>query len=281
MRLAPKITQAMAVGILWAMALAALGVLGIILIYVLWQGLPQVTPGFLFKMPAAMGKAGGILPTLVATAYVTCLALLVALPIGIGAALYLVEYTQDNIVTRVLRFGTETLAGVPSIIFGLFGAAFFVYGLGLRLSILSGALTLALMLLPIMIRTSEEALKAVPGSYREGSLALGATRWQTVAKVVLPSAGGGILTGILLGLGRAVGETAALWLTLGGSILRVPVSPLEQGRTMTLHLYILAMEGLSVERAFATAACLILAVLAVNTAAFAILRRYNLQKQGR
>ena len=136
------------------------------------------------------------------------------------------------------------------------------------------------MLLPIMIRTTEEALKAVPASYREGSLALGATKWQTVTRVVLPSAGGGILTGILLSLGRAVGETAVLWLTLGGSILRIPTSPLEQGRTMTLHLYVLATEGLSVERAFATAACLILAILAINTAAFALLRRFNRRRQG-
>ncbi|MGE5529556.1 MAG: phosphate ABC transporter permease PstA [Patescibacteria group bacterium] len=280
MRTSVKVSQAAAAGVLWLIGAVSIGLLVVIVVYVLWQGLPHVTPGFLFRMPEDMGRAGGILPTLTTTLYVTALALLVAAPLGVGAALYLAEYTRENIITRVLRFGTETLAGVPSIIFGLFGTAFFVYGLRLRLSILSGSLTLALMLLPILVRTTEEAIKTVPGSYREGSLALGATKWQTVTRVVLPSAWGGILTGVLLGLGRAAGETAALWLTLGGSILRIPISPLEQGRTMTLHLYVLAMEGLSVERAFATAACLVAAILAVDTAAFALLRRFNRRRFG-
>ncbi|MGE5551187.1 MAG: phosphate ABC transporter permease PstA [Bacteroidota bacterium] len=280
MRVPPRATQALAVGMLWLITAAVLGILAVIVVYIFWEGLPQVTPGFLFELPEEMGRAGGILPTLFATAYVTFIALAVSFPISIGAALYLVEYTRESPVTRLLRFGTETLAGIPSIIFGLFGAAFFVYGLGLKLSILSGALTLALMLLPIMIRTTEEALRAVPNGYREGSLALGATKWQTITKAVLPSAGGGILTGILLSLGRAVGETAALFLTLGGSILRLPWNPMEQGRTMTLHLYILATEGLSVDRAFATAACLIAAIMAIDTAAFALLRRFNRRRLG-
>ena len=281
MRIPPKITQAMARGVLWLIALAAIGVLGLIVLYVLIQGLPHVSPGFLFQMPENMGKEGGILPTLAATVYVTFLALLISGPISLGAALYLVEYTRENTITRILRFFTETLAGIPSIIFGLFGAAFFLYGLGMRLSILAGSLTLSMMLLPIMIRTSEEALKSVPISYREGSLALGATTWQTVTKAVLPSAAGGILTGILLGLGRAVGETAALFLTLGGSILKIPTSPLEQGRTMTMHLYTLSSEGISVERAFATASCLIVAILLINYTAFALLRRFNRKRLGR
>lgn len=281
MRIPPKITQAMARGVLWLIALAAIGVLGLIVLYVLIQGLPHVSPGFLFQMPENMGKEGGILPTLAATVYVTFLALLISCPISLGAALYLVEYTRENTITRILRFFTETLAGIPSIIFGLFGAAFFLYGLGMRLSILAGSLTLSMMLLPIMIRTSEEALKSVPISYREGSLALGATTWQTVTKAVLPSAAGGILTGILLGLGRAVGETAALFLTLGGSILKIPTSPLEQGRTMTMHLYTLSSEGISVERAFATASCLIVAILLINYTAFALLRRFNRKRLGR
>lgn len=281
MRIPPKITQAMARGVLWLIALAAIGVLGLIVLYVLIQGLPHVSPGFLFRMPENMGREGGILPTLAATVYVTFLALLISGPISLGAALYLVEYTRENTITRILRFFTETLAGIPSIIFGLFGAAFFLYGLGMRLSILAGSLTLSLMLLPIMIRTSEEALKSVPNSYREGSLALGATTWQTVTKAVLPSAAGGILTGILLGLGRAVGETAALFLTLGGSILKIPTSPLEQGRTMTMHLYTLSSEGISVERAFATASCLIVAILLINYTAFALLRRFNRKRLGR
>lgn len=283
MRIPPKITQTMAVILLWLVALAAIGILAVIVSYILLKGMPEISLGFLFRMPEDMGRAGGILPAVIGTLYVTALALLFAVPIGLGAAIYLTEYTRENIVTRILRFGTETLAGVPSIIFGLFGAVFFVQtlkGITGGLSILSGSLTLALMLLPIIIRTTEEALKAVPGSYREGSLALGATKWQTIVRAILPTAGGGILTGILLSLGRAVGETAALWLTLGGSILRIPTGLAQQGRTMTLHLYVLATEGLSLERAFATAALLIIAILAINTAAFALMRRFSRRRQG-
>ena len=280
MRTAVRLAELAAKVVLWAMAAVTFIILLVIIGYVLGRGLPHLSPGFLFRMPADMGRAGGILPAIIGTAYVTALALFVAVPIGLGAAVYLAEYTKDGLLTRMVRFGVETLAGVPSIIFGLFGAAFFVYGLRLGLSILAGGLTLALMLLPIVIRTAEEAIKAVPRDYREASLALGATKRQTVIRVVIPAAGGGILTGVLLGLGRAVGETAALWLTMGGSILRLPRSLLEQGRTLTLHLYLLAMEGLSVERAFATAALLILAVLAVNTAALILLDRFRRHRFG-
>lgn len=280
MRPAVRLAEVSAKTILWLMAAVTFFVLLVILLYVLGRGLPHLTPGFLFRMPAEMGRAGGILPAVIGTVYVTVLALVFAVPVGLGAAVYLAEYTRGGILVRLLRFGVETLAGVPSIIFGLFGAAFFVYGLKLGLSILAGGLTLALMLLPILIRTAEEAIKAVPSDYREASLALGATKRQTIIRVVIPAAAGGILTGVLLGLGRAVGETAALWLTMGGSILRLPLSPLDQGRTMTLHLYILAMEGLSVERAFATAACLTLAILMINTATLMLLGRFTRRRMG-
>ncbi|NLG84967.1 MAG: phosphate ABC transporter permease PstA [Firmicutes bacterium] len=280
MRTAVLLAEGAAKAMLWFMAAVTFFVLLVIVLYVLGRGLPHLTPGFLLQMPREMGRAGGILPAIVGTFYVTVLALLVAVPVGLGAAVYLAEYTEEGPFTRLLRFGVETLAGVPSIIFGLFGAAVFVYGLRLGLSILAGGLTLALMLLPILIRTAEEAIKAVPGDYREASLALGATKRQTIIRVVIPAAAGGILTGVLLGLGRAVGETAALWLTMGGSILRLPRSLLEQGRTLTLHLYILAMEGLSVERAFATAAFLVLAVFMVNTAALALLARFARRRSG-
>ena len=280
MRPAVRLAEVSAKTILWLMAAVTFFVLLVILLYVLGRGLPHLTPGFLFRMPAEMGRAGGILPAVIGTVYVTVLALVFAVPVGLGAAVYLAEYTRGGLLVRLLRFGVETLAGVPSIIFGLFGAAFFVYGLKLGLSILAGGLTLALMLLPILIRTAEEAIKAVPSDYREASLALGATKRQTIIRVVIPAAAGGILTGVLLGLGRAVGETAALWLTMGGSILRLPLSPLDQGRTMTLHLYILAMEGLSVERAFATAACLTLAILMINTATLMLLGRFTRRRMG-
>ena len=280
MRPAVRLAEVSAKTILWLMAAVTFFVLLVILLYVLGRGLPHLTPDFLFRMPVEMGRAGGILPAVIGTVYVTVLALVFAVPVGLGAAVYLAEYTRGGLLVRLLRFGVETLAGVPSIIFGLFGAAFFVYGLKLGLSILAGGLTLALMLLPILIRTAEEAIKAVPSDYREASLALGATKRQTIVRVVVPAAAGGILTGVLLGLGRAVGETAALWLTMGGSILRLPLSPLDQGRTMTLHLYILAMEGLSVERAFATAACLTLAILMINTATLMLLGRFTRRRMG-
>jgi phosphate transport system permease protein len=218
-----------------------------------------------------MGRLGGIFPTIVGTLYLTVVALAIAAPFGVGAAIYLTEYAKRGRLTNVLRFGVESLAGVPSIIFGLFGFVAFVIFLGFGWSILSGGLTLALMILPTIIRTSEEAIKTVPRSYREGSLALGATQWQTIRKVVLPSALPGILTGLILGLGRAVGETAAVMLTAGSS-LGMPVSIMDPVRTMSIHLYVLAVEGLSLEKAYATATVLIFVILLINLVATRTIR---------
>lgn len=243
-----------------------------LLLYVLAKGLPQVDWEFLTGMPRRMGRLGGIWPTIVGTVYLAVVSLVFAAPVGVAAAMYLAEYAPPGRLTDAYRFGTETLAGVPSIIFGLFGFATFVIFLRLGWSVLSGGLTLALMILPTVIRTAEEALKAVPPSYREGSLALGATKWQTVWRVVLPSALPGILTGLLLGLGRAVGETAAVLLTAGSS-LTIPLTPLDPARTMSIHLYILAVEGISLERAYATAAVLVLTILILNLAATQAVRR--------
>ncbi len=159
----------------------------------------------------------------------------ISVPLGLGAAMYLSEYAPDNRMTRLIRYGTEVLAGVPSIVFGLFGFALFVTALHFRFSILSGALTLACLLLPTLIRTSEEALRAVPRSHREAALALGATRWQTVWRVLLPAALPGIVTGIILSVGRAVGETACLFVTMGGSTA-MPTSLFSGGRTLSMHL---------------------------------------------
>lgn len=167
---------------------------------------------------------------------------------------------------HVIRFFTEVLAGIPSIIFGLFGFAFFVVFLGMGWSVLSGGLTLSMMILPTLVRSTEESLKTVPMAYREGSLSLGATKWETVVKVVLPCCGPGVLTGLILGIGRAVGETAAVMLTVGGSLV-LPVSPLDSARTMAVHLYTLASEGLSDEKTYATAALLIIIVLVINSLA--------------
>lgn len=258
-----KRTEAIAEGLLWGAALLTIGVLLFILVYILQRGLPVLSWEFLSGSPEHMGREGGIFPTIVGTVFLTVVAIVIAAPLGIGTAVYLTEYTRESRATRLIRFGTESLSGVPSIIFGLFGFAFFVIFLGLGWSILSGGLTLAAMILPTIIRTAEEAIRAVPQSYRQVSFALGASRWQTVTRVVLPSAMPGIVTGIILGIGRSVGETAAVILTAGSS-LRVPTSLFSPARTMSVHFYILAREGISLEMAYGTGALLIVAVLAVN-----------------
>ena len=212
--------------------------------FVLRRGLPELSTTFLTEGPRDMGRQGGILPMIVGTLYVTGLGVAVATPIGLGTAIYLTEYTKEGRVTRLVRFGSDCLAGVPSIIFGLFGFVFFVIYLGMGWSVLAGGLTLAFMTLPTIIRTAEEAIRAVPASYREVSYTLGATKWQTVLKVVLPSALPGIVTGIILGMGRAIGETAAVIFTAGSS-LKMPISVFDPARTMSVHFYLLAREGIS------------------------------------
>jgi len=244
----------------------------VIILYVTSQGLPHIDWQFLSDRPRSMGKEGGIFPIIIATLYATAIALVIACPIGIGAAVFFKEYSRGGRVVQTIRIFTEVLAGIPSIVFGLFGFAFFVVFLGFGWSVLSGGLTLFLMILPTIVRSTEESLETVPISYREGSLSLGATRWQTTVKVVLPCCIKGIVTGIILGLGRAVGETAAVILTMGGA-LRVPISPFDSGRAMAMHMYILTAEGISMEKAYATATLLILIILIINTAANLIGKR--------
>jgi phosphate transport system permease protein len=227
------------------------------------NGIGHIDLEFLTQPPRSMGREGGIWSTIVSTVMLAFVALLIASPVGIGAGIYLTEYMRHRQVLAAARFGIESLAGVPSIVFGLFGFTFFVLNLGMGWSVLSGGLTLALMVLPTIVRTTEETLRAVPREYREGSLALGATRWQTTARVVLPSAFPGITTGIILSIGRAVGETAAVLLT-AGSALGVPRGLGDPARSMAVHLYILAAEGLSMERAYATGSVLILLIMVVN-----------------
>jgi phosphate transport system permease protein len=228
---------------------------------------------FLFTKPKDMGRSGGILPTLVGTVLLPLMALAIALPLGAGTAIYLSEYTRETRFTRAIRFGTDCLAGIPSIIFGLFGFIFFVTTLRMGWSLLSGGLTLAIMILPTIIRTSEEAIRSVPQSYREVSLSLGATRWETVAKVVLPNALPGIVTGVMLSLGRSIGETAAVIFTAGSS-LRMPTSIFDSTRTMAVHFYILAREGISTEKAYGTAAVLVATVLLVNVLTYWMMNRF-------
>jgi phosphate transport system permease protein len=247
-------------------------VLFLIIAYVLVEGLPHVSLEFLLGSPRHMGRDGGILPTIVGTLMLTAVAVVIATPLGVGTAIYLTEYTREGRLTRFIRFGTDALAGVPSIIFGLFGFVFFVITMGLGWSILSGGLTLAAMIIPTVIRTSEEAIRSVPRVYRDVSLSLGATRWQTVTRAVLPTAMPGIATGVILGMGRCVGETAAVILTAGSS-LRLPTTIFAPTRTMAVHFYILAREGISLDMAYATGAVLVIAVLIINVLANEAMRR--------
>jgi phosphate transport system permease protein len=220
-----------------------------------------------------MGREGGIFPVIVGTLWVAGLAVMIAAPVGVITAIYLTEYTREGRVTHLIRFGADCLAGIPSIIFGLFGFVFFVITLGMGFSIIAGALTLALMVLPTIIRTSEEAIRAVPRSYRDVSYGLGATRWDMVTKVVLRSAMPGIGTGIVLSIGRCFSETAAVMLT-AGSALRLPTSAFESTRMLALHFFLLAREGISMPKAYATASVLILAILAINLCAYWVMRRF-------
>lgn len=276
-RLSPKVVQVVAVGALGAATLCTLAVLVFVVLFVLQKGLRVVNWSFLFSNPRDMGRAGGIFPTLVGTALLPLVALIIAVPLGVGTAVYLTEYTRETRLTHAIRLGTDCLAGIPSIVFGLFGFILFVTMMGMGWSLLSGGLTLAIMILPTIIRTSEEAIKAVPQNYREVSFSLGATRWETVTRVVLPNALPGVVTGVMLGIGRAIGETAAVIFTAGSS-LRLPHSLFDPVRTMSVHFYILAREGISTENAYGTAAVLVISVLAVNLAAYWTMHRVLAQR---
>ncbi|MCL0052298.1 phosphate ABC transporter permease PstA [Peptococcaceae bacterium] len=267
MRTAVKIEEKIAKAVFWSAGIIILGILFFIIFHILKEGLFAINWEFLTEAPREMGREGGIFPIIIGTIYVVALSIAVGAPIGIMAAVFLTEYAKKGKLVSTIRFFVETLAAIPSIVFGLFGFLFFVIYLGWGWSIMSGGLTLACMLLPIIIRTTEESIKAVPESYREGSLALGATRWQTVYKIVLPCALPGIITGVILGIGRAISEAAAVFLTAGMAGLIVPESVWDPARTLTVHLFILASEGICFERAYATAAILVIMILIINYAA--------------
>lgn len=250
-----------------------MGVMILILFQILSDGLPILHLQFFLESPRSMGREGGIFSTLIGTVALTFVAILFATPLGVGTAIFLREYTRESKVSRLIRFGTDCLAGVPSIIFGLFGFVFFVIYLKMGWSILSGGLTLAVMILPTIICTSEEAIKTIPYSYREVSYSLGGTKWQTVTRAILPNALPGIFTGIILSVGRSIGETAAVILTAGSSLV-MPTSLSSPIRTMAIHFYILAREGISMEMAYGTGAALILLVLFINIIANGLLNRY-------
>ncbi len=274
MILSPTRAQYLAVTLMWTLALVTISALLFVILFILVRGLPHISWEFLSQSPRSMGREGGIFPMIIGTLLVTGLAVLIAAPIGVGTAIYLTEYTRESKLTAVIRFGADCLAGIPSIIYGLFGFVFFVITLGMGLSLISGALTLAIMVLPTIIRTSEEAIRAVPQTYRYVSYGLGSTRWQMVTQVVLRSALPGIGTGLVLSIGRSISETAAVMLT-AGSALGIPKSLFDSSRTLALHFYTLSREGISMPNAYATASVLILAILVINVVAYWLMHRFT------
>ena len=244
-------------------ALITFTVLIFLIVYILVHGVPYLKPS-LFSLHYNSENAS-LMPALINTVIMTLLSLLLAVPIGIFSAIFLAEYAgKGNKFVDIIRLTTETLSGIPSIVYGLFGMLFFVSTCHWGFSLLAGAFTLAIMILPLIMRTTEEALLSVPDSYREGSFGLGAGKLRTVFYIVLPSAVPGILAGVILAIGRIVGETAALIYT-AGSVAQVPSSVLGSGRTLAVHMYLLASEGLYMDQAYATPVILLMLVVVINT----------------
>ena len=233
-----------------------------LLVYILVNGIPYLNAD-LFSWEYTSENVS-VVPAMINTVIMAVISLIFAIPFGIGSAIYLVEYAnKGNKLVKVVRVTAETLTGIPSIVYGLFGMLFFVTALHWRFSILAGACTLAIMVLPVILRTTEEALMAVPDSFREGSFGLGAGKLRTIFKIILPSAVPGILSGVILSIGRIVGETAALMYT-AGTVADIPKSLFSSGRTLAVHMYVLASEGLHVDQAYATAVVLLILVVVIN-----------------
>lgn len=244
-----------------------------LLVYLLIKGVPHLSAD-LFALHYTSDNVS-LFPALINTIWMTLLALLIAVPMGIFAAIFLVEYAgKGNRFVDVIRLTTETLQGIPSIVYGLFGMLFFVTKLKWGLSLLSGAFTLAIMILPLIMRTTEESLKSVPESYREGSFGLGAGKLRTIFRIVLPAAVPGILAGVILAIGRVVGETAALMYT-AGTVAQIPDSVMGSGRTLALHMYVLSNEGLHTDKAYATAVVLLILVIGINTLSTVVAKKIS------
>jgi len=252
-------------------AILTAGTLLCLVVYILIKGIPHLSID-LFSFNYTSENVS-LFPALINTITITLLSLLIAVPLGIFSALYLVEYAKrGNKIVGVVRITAETLAGIPSIVYGLFGFLLFVNTLGFGYSLLAGALTLAIMILPVIMRTTEEALISVHDSYREGSFGLGAGKLRTIFKIVLPSAMPGILAGIVLSVGRIVGETAALIYT-AGSVAQIPDNLMGSGRTLSIHLYALWTEGLNTEQSYATAVVLLFIVIGLNALSAFVAKR--------
>ncbi len=260
----------------WGAALITIAVVLFLVAYILIKGVPNIRPSlFVWEYNS---ENVSMMPAIINTVTMTLFSLLLAVPIGVFSAIYLTEYAKrGNPLVKVVRVTTETLAGIPSIVYGLFGYLIFVIAFKFNQSMLSGALTLAIMILPTMMRTTEEALLGVPDSYREGSFGLGAGRLRTVFKVVLPSAVPGILSGVILSVGRIVGETAALIYT-SGTVAGIPKDLMHSGRTLSVHMYALLSEGLYMNEAYATAVVLLILVLVINMLSGLIAKKVSAKK---
>ncbi|MUK51325.1 phosphate ABC transporter permease PstA [Aliivibrio fischeri] len=273
-----QIKDQIASGFIWLSAAITVGFLFWIIWYILSNGMQHVSWSFITDNYTRTGEEHGIFPMIVSTLYMVLASIAVAAPLGIMTAIYLTEYAKvGSKLVKVIRFCTESLAGIPSIIFGLFGMTFFVGILGLGFSILSGALTLSILILPVIIRTTEEALMAVPQTFREGSYGLGASKIYTIWRLILPSAMPGILTSVILSIGRVIGESAPVFLT-AGMVARIPDSLLDSGRTLTVHLYKLTTELFTIDewnQAYGTATVLIVLVLVINMLTKLLARKIN------
>ena len=248
--------------LIYAAAAVTFAVLLFLLAYILINGVPNLKPS-LFSLEYNTENAS-LMPALINTVIMTLLSLVIAIPFGIFSAIFLVEYAKKgNRFVGIIRLTTETLQGIPSIVYGLFGMLFFVTALGWGYSILAGAFTMSIMILPLIMRTTEEALKAVPDTYREGSFGLGAGKLRTIFRIVLPAAVPGIMAGVILAIGRIMGETAALMYT-AGTVPDIATTPMSSGRTLAVHMYNLSSEGLYMDQAYATAVILLVVVVAMN-----------------
>lgn len=268
-----KLKDLILLGLLWFAAFLTVAVLVTIVGFIFYKGIGLISFDFIFGDYSPSG-GGGIWPMVVTTIYTIVISLLIATPIGILAAVYLQEYAKQGRMVRIIRFATESLTGIPSIIYGLFGAVFFVTTLKLGMSIIAASLTLTIIILPVIIGTTEESLKTVPQSYREGSLALGTTKLQTLYKVILPSAMPGILSGIILSMGRIIGESAAIFLT-AGTVAAMPESIFSSARTLTVHSYLVTQEAGDIELAAAIGIILIAIILILNFFATWISKKLN------
>ena len=279
MMMTPKITQKIAFFFFLLATLLIIVPVGLIVFIIVIKGAPAISWDFLFSMPRDGMRAGGIFPAIIGTICLVVGSIAFALPIGVLAAIYLSEYSRDNLLTRIIKLAIVNLSGVPSVIFGLFGLALFVVFLGFGASLLAGSLTLGIMVLPIIIAASRVALESVPMSFREVSLSLGASKWQTIRHIVLPNAIPGIMTGTILEIGRAAGETAPILFTVAAFYLpQLPKSIFDQAMALPYHLYVISTQVPNVDEKIRYGTALVLLVLVLSVNLVAIIIRYKLRK---